>query len=84
MNSSVLLPGALGVALCSTLPASPAADSSPAHTAREPAVAGLFYPRDPATLARTIDGHLAAYEKGPDAGSSGEETEARIRARLKA
>lgn len=60
MNSSVLLPGALGVALCSTLPASPAADSAAARTAREPAVAGLFYPRDPATLTRVIDGHLAA------------------------
>ena len=60
MNSSLLLPGALGVALCSTLPASPAADASLARKVREPAVAGLFYPREPATLARTIDSLLAA------------------------
>jgi putative addiction module component (TIGR02574 family) len=41
---------------------------------------------DPLTDAEKalLDACLAAYEKGPDAGSSWEEVEARIRVRLKA
>jgi putative addiction module component (TIGR02574 family) len=41
---------------------------------------------DPLTDAEKalLDSRLAAYEKDPDAGSSWEEVEARIRARLKA
>jgi putative addiction module component (TIGR02574 family) len=41
---------------------------------------------DPLTDAEKalLDARLAAYEKDPDAGSSWEEVEARIRARLKA
>ena len=41
---------------------------------------------DPLTEAEKelLDARLAAYEKDPDAGSSWEEVEARIRARLKA
>jgi putative addiction module component (TIGR02574 family) len=41
---------------------------------------------DPLTDAEKVllDARLAAYEKDPDAGSSWEEVEARIRARLKA
>jgi len=39
--------------------AEPAPAASPPKV-REPAVAGLFYPKDPAALARAIDGYLAA------------------------
>lgn len=39
------------------------------HTVRQPAVAGSFYPGDPAALLRSVDGHLAAARAGlaPDA-----------------
>lgn len=60
MNSSILLPGALGVALCTTATASGPAAPAPPPKVREPAVAGLFYPRDAAALARAVDAHLAA------------------------
>lgn len=40
-------------------PASPAGGFAPARV-REPAVAGLFYPKDPAALAATLDRLLAA------------------------
>ena len=36
-----------------------------ARKVREPAVAGLFYPKDAAELARTIDGYLAAAASTP-------------------
>lgn len=60
MNRSFLLPGALGVALCTSNPASTAPDASAARKVREPAVAGLFYPRDAAALSRVIETNLAA------------------------
>jgi AmmeMemoRadiSam system protein B/AmmeMemoRadiSam system protein A len=45
-------------------PASGEAPSAP-EKVREPAVAGLFYPRDPAELTRTIDGFLSAAKSQP-------------------
>jgi len=45
-------------ALASGAPATPA-------SVREPAVAGLFYPKDPAELSRTIDACLAAAQAQP-------------------
>ncbi len=60
MNTSLLFSGALGLALCTTFAPSLAVESSPARKIREPAVAGLFYPRDPAALSREIAAHLAA------------------------
>ena len=60
MNSSFLLPGALGVALCTTATVTPAAGPPANPKIREPAVAGLFYPRNPAALARQVDASIAA------------------------
>ena len=53
----------LGTALVASAPAAPAAP-----LIREPAVAGLFYPADPAALSRAIDTYLAA-AKGQSPGT---------------
>lgn len=42
--------------------------TAPAKKVREPAVAGLFYPKDPAELSRVIDACLAAAKVGPPDG----------------
>jgi MEMO1 family protein len=51
--------------LCSGLPAVASADAQARAAVREPAVAGLFYPRDPAELAKAIDACLAAARVQP-------------------
>ncbi|MGD1030899.1 MAG: AmmeMemoRadiSam system protein B [Opitutaceae bacterium] len=48
------------------IPRAPAAESpAPAGKVREPAVAGLFYPKDPAELTKMIDACLAAAQAQP-------------------
>ena len=42
------------------------AGDGPADAVRPPAVAGQFYPADPAVLARTVDGLLATVEVPED------------------
>ena len=42
-----------------------AVDSAVVKKIREPAVAGLFYPKDPSELSRMIDGYLAAAKSEP-------------------
>jgi len=44
------------------------APTAPAKKVREPAVAGLFYPKDPVELSRVIDACLAAAKVGPPDG----------------
>jgi hypothetical protein len=54
-----LLPAALASAcLCAGAPA-------PAQGVREPAVAGLFYPKDPQELSKAVDSYLAAAQVQP-------------------
>ncbi|HNQ90099.1 MAG TPA: AmmeMemoRadiSam system protein B [Verrucomicrobiota bacterium] len=64
----------LSIAMSQAKPLEPAApddgnptppDSSPSTRVREPAVAGLFYPRDPAELGRVIDRLLASVQPTP-------------------
>jgi AmmeMemoRadiSam system protein B/AmmeMemoRadiSam system protein A len=51
--------------LCANPPALASGDAAAAANVREPAVAGLFYPKDPAELSRTIDACLAAARDQP-------------------
>jgi len=53
----------LAVVAAYRAPATEAA--SPAIKVREPAVAGLFYPKDKAELSRAIDAYLAAAKDEP-------------------
>jgi len=52
--------GACGLAVALLPPTAATVASTDAPRVREPAVAGLFYPADPAVLSRTIDQLLAA------------------------
>lgn len=52
--------GAMRQLLAAALAVAPVTLTAAAPKVREPAVAGLFYPADPAALARMIDGYLAA------------------------
>ena len=56
--------GAL-VCLCALPPALAGADEAAGKKVREPAVAGLFYPKDPLELARMIDACIAAAQVQP-------------------
>ena len=62
-----ILRGAMRHLLAAALVVSPVALNAAAPKVREPAVAGLFYPKDPGELSRMIDGYLAA-AKGESSG----------------
>jgi len=51
--------------LCACLPALRSADTAVATGVREPAVAGLFYPKDPTELSKAIDAYLASAQAQP-------------------
>ena len=55
----------LAVAVGAAYRAPAAEAASPAIKVRQPAVAGLFYPKDKAELSRAIDAYLAAAKDEP-------------------
>ena len=52
-------PGRAGTAAATNQPPAATRAAAP-HNVRQPAVAGLFYPKDPKALANTVDQCLAA------------------------
>jgi hypothetical protein len=60
--------GTMRQLLAATLAIAPIALNAAAPKVREPAVAGLFYPKDAGELTRMIDGYLAAAKAQPSAG----------------
>ncbi|HTU03433.1 MAG TPA: AmmeMemoRadiSam system protein B, partial [Candidatus Sulfotelmatobacter sp.] len=71
MRSQIRLPlGLLGAMFalagpCASPPAFASGDSTAATNVREPAVAGLFYPKDPTDLSKIIDACLGAAQAQP-------------------
>ena len=67
MNRPIRYLLAAGLLLGAATRVSLAGETAAARKVREPAVAGLFYPKDPAELARMIDQFLAAARTPPAA-----------------
>ncbi|MFI5338156.1 MAG: AmmeMemoRadiSam system protein B, partial [Opitutales bacterium] len=64
MKRHLPLFSAATLVLCALPSVQPAPSPGPEQKIREPAVAGLFYPADPAALSHDIDAYLAAAKAG--------------------